>query len=172
MSPLRRLLIGAIVLVSATIGYAAGRAMLRPARAVSQPIGFNHRLHTRDLELECNHCHQFYDSSEHSGLPSLEVCLECHEGGEQESPELARLAELAAAGEMDVFRKLFRMADHVYYSHRRHVAIADIDCAACHGPIADTASPPREPLVHVDMDFCLNCHRQSGVAEDCTRCHR
>ena len=172
MSPVRRLLIGAIVLVMGTIGYATGRVMLRPVEVVSQPIDFDHRIHTRDLEMECNICHEFYEDAQHSGLPSLTTCLGCHDDADQDAPELRKIGQLAAAGEQDVFRKLFRIADHTFYSHRRHVSIAEIDCETCHGPIADTTSPPARPLVRIDMDFCLDCHRQSGVSDDCTRCHR
>jgi len=172
MSPARRLLIGAIVLITATIGYAMGRVILRPVEAISQPIDFDHRLHARDLEIECNICHEFYEDAQHSGLPTLTTCLGCHEGADEESSELQKITQLAAAGELDVFRKLFRVADHTYYSHRRHVGIAEIDCETCHGPIADSTSPPTDPLVHINMDFCLDCHRQSGVSDDCTRCHR
>jgi hypothetical protein len=26
-------------------------------------------------------------------------------------------------------------------------------------------------LVRITMDFCIDCHRKSGVSSDCTRCH-
>ena len=48
MNPGRRLLIGAIVLVSAGAGYAAGRIQFRPVERVVQPIAFNHKIHVED----------------------------------------------------------------------------------------------------------------------------
>jgi cytochrome c553 len=172
LSPVRRLLIGAIVLITATIGYAAGRVMFRPVERVSQPIEFDHQKHAGELEMECSLCHEFYETGQHSGLPALTTCLGCHEDPEAESPELRKIVQLAAQGENDVFRKLFRLADHTFYSHRRHVAIAEIACENCHGSIAETTTPPEGPMVRISMDFCLDCHRRSDVSSDCTRCHR
>jgi cytochrome c7-like protein len=171
MSPARRLLIGAIVLATAAGGYAAGRIQFRPVQRIVQPIAFNHKLHTADAGLSCDTCHQFYETANHSGLPSLSICLGCHEEAQTGSPEEQRIKELAAAGGNDVFRKLFRLPDHAFYSHRRHVKIAAIPCERCHGGIAATTAPPRAPLVRITMDFCIDCHRTSGVSSDCTRCH-
>ena len=172
MSPARRLLIGAITLITATLGYAAGRMLFRPAESISQPIAFNHRKHVQELEIPCNQCHQYYERGEHSGLPTLSICTGCHEDAQTESLEEKKLTKLAGEGRDDVFRKLFRMPDHVFYSHRRHAVIAKIDCATCHGAIAATQAPPGKPLVRITMDFCIECHRRSGASVDCTRCHR
>jgi hypothetical protein len=171
MSPARRLLIGAIVLVSAGAGYAAGRFQFRPVERVSQPIAFNHKIHTADAGIACDTCHAFYERAKHSGLPSLSTCLGCHEEAQTDNPEEKKIAELAAAGRDDVFRKLFRLPDHAFYSHRRHAKIAAIPCETCHGAIAATTAPPPAPLIRITMDFCIQCHAQNGISQDCTRCH-
>ena len=172
MSPARRLLIGAIVLVSAGAGYVAGRVQFRPVERVSQPISFNHKLHVADAGIACDTCHEFYDKANHSGLPALTTCLGCHEESQTSAPEENRIKELAAAGQDDIFRKLFRLPDHAFYSHRRHAKIAGIPCETCHGSISATTAPPQAPLVRITMDFCIDCHKKSGVSSDCTRCHR
>lgn len=172
MSPPRRLLIGAIVLLAGTVGYAVGRALFRPAERVVQPIAFSHEKHVGELEMECEMCHELVGTSIHAGLPPLSTCLGCHEEPLTENPEEQRLLALAQDGNEDVFRKLFRIADHTFYSHRRHVSLAGLDCETCHGAIATTARPPERPLVRITMDFCLECHRREGLSEDCTRCHR
>jgi hypothetical protein len=172
VSPTRRLFIGAIVLLAAASGYAAGRVLFRPLNAVEQPIAFDHQRHVTELELECVVCHQFYESSRHAGLPLLTTCLECHDDRDVESEELKKILELADKGEDDVFRKLFKLADHAFYSHRRHAKIEEIPCATCHGEIAGTSSPPSVPLVRISMDFCVDCHEEEGATTDCTRCHR
>jgi hypothetical protein len=172
LAPGRRLLIGVVTLLMSAVGFAAGRILLRPAGAVRQPVEFNHRLHVKEVELECNTCHLYYETSLHSGLPDLELCMECHEEALTESPEEQRLLELAN-GDIEVpFKKLFRMPDHVYYSHREHVALADIECEICHGDIADSTVPPATALVNITMDTCVNCHAERGVMTDCTHCHR
>jgi hypothetical protein len=172
VSPVQRLMIGAIVLLAGVGGFATGRVLLRPADRVFQPIAFNHQKHVEELELECDLCHEFYGTSRHSGLPALTTCMGCHEDAQTDSAEEQKIRDLAAAGQDDVFRKLFRMADHAYYSHRRHVMLGEIPCESCHGPIAETTSPPERPLVRISMDFCIECHARSGASLDCTACHR
>ena len=172
MSPARRLFIALIVLLTAAGGYAAGRAVFRPVERVAQPIAFNHQVHVEENGMECSDCHQFYLEGKHSGLPTLTVCLDCHEEAMTDNPEEQKIRDLAAAGQDDVFRKLFKLPDHAFYSHRRHVGIAGIECETCHGEVALTTEPPEKAEILITMDFCMDCHKLTGVSEDCTRCHR
>ena len=172
MTPFQRLLVGAIVVLGGIGGFACGRLLLRPARNVLQPIAFNHQLHTEELGMTCDVCHQFYSSGKHSGLPSLASCMDCHEEPLTESPEEQKIRDLAAAGQDDVFLKLFKMPDHVFYSHRRHAEIGEIPCETCHGAVDTASVPPELPLVRVSMNFCLDCHEREQTRSECTTCHR
>jgi len=172
LSPGRRLAIGVLVLVAGTAGFAAGRVLLRPSGSQPQPIEFNHKLHIEDVELECSTCHEYFDSGEHAGLPAIETCLVCHEEAMTESMEEQRLIAMAGVDPEPVFNKLFKMPDHVYYSHRRHVAIAGLECATCHGAIASTTAPPGAALVRITMAMCIECHQENEVEGDCSSCHR
>jgi len=140
--------------------------------AVPQPIAFNHLRHTSELQLDCAFCHQYVTVGAHAGLPESELCGYCHQTAQGESAEAARVTELLNAGTPFRFNKLFRLPSHVYYTHRRHVGVAELDCTNCHGGIATTERPPRRPLVRIDMDFCLDCHRTRGQTLDCNACHR
>ena len=170
MGPAQRLLVGFVIVALATVGFVIGRNVLRPDQQVIQPIDFNHGLHAESLE--CETCHELFSTSAHSGLPGLTTCLMCHEEPLTDSAEEEKIGRLAEAGQEQVFRKLFRLPDNVYYTHRRHAAVAQIECSVCHGEIAQTTSPPETPLVKIDMDFCLDCHEARGAPTDCTRCHR
>lgn len=172
MKPVQRLLIGAIVILGGVGGFAFGRFLLRPSTDVPQPIAFNHALHTGDVGMTCDMCHPFFESGLHSGLPRLGTCMECHEEPLTESEEEQRIRDLAAEGEDDVFRKLFKLPDHVFYSHRRHAALGEIPCETCHGDVATSTTPPERPLVRVTMDFCTECHEDRNVESECTTCHR
>lgn len=172
LNPKRRLVIGVLAIAVATAGFNAGRFALRPTTRIAQPIQFNHQKHVKDVGLECSTCHEHYTTSEHSGLPSLALCQGCHSEPLTKSAEEQKLLKLAASERQPAFRKLFRMADHVRYSHRRHVAIGGIACDTCHGAIADTTTPPPSPLVRITMDTCTGCHADRGVKTDCTHCHR
>lgn len=172
LDPSRRLVIGAAVVLMTAAGFPTGRTVLRPAAHVAQPIQFNHQKHVKDAGVECSVCHEYYATGEHSGLPSLELCKSCHAEALTKSAEEQKLIALFASNPQPVFRKLFRMPDHVRYSHRRHVAAGGLACEVCHGAIADTTTPPATPLVRITMDTCTNCHSDRGVKTDCTHCHR
>jgi hypothetical protein len=43
-----------------------------------QPIAFSHRLHAGELGISCAYCHQGVEKSKHAGIPSGELCLNCH----------------------------------------------------------------------------------------------
>lgn len=172
LTPTRRLVIGAFTLIVAGAGFAAGRTVFRPSENVVQPVQFNHQKHVKDAGIECSACHEYYATTEHSGLPALPACLSCHADGLTDSPEEKRLLELAKHDPPPTFRKLFRLPDHAYYSHRRHVTVAGLKCETCHGAIADTTAPPSRPLVRITMATCVNCHTVQHVSTDCTQCHR
>lgn len=143
----------------------------RPQPKAEQPVQFNHRLHVEDLGLECTDCHPYYEDETFSGLPSADACAFCHEEAQGENPEEAKLLRLLADERPLDWQPLFRQPSHVFYSHRRHVAVAELECEACHGPIATSEAPPRR-VDKLDMDGCIDCHEQQGVANDCTSCHR
>ena len=172
LSPKRRLLIGAFTLLAAALGFAAGRFLLRPRVRVAQPAAFNHRLHVTKARLGCENCHAYVNSGQHAGLPTLATCGECHDDPKVESAEERNVVELALKTPEAQFRKLFRLPDHVYYSHQRHVKLGGLLCANCHGAIAEATAPPAMPLVRIDMSFCLACHLKRGISTACTHCHR
>ena len=43
-----------------------------------QPIHFSHKIHAGDNGIDCKYCHSAARSSKTSGIPSLNVCMNCH----------------------------------------------------------------------------------------------
>ena len=164
------------IIVAAGVGIIAGvgAALLTaaPSPAVPQPIAFNHLKHTQDLKLGCTFCHKYVKTGAHAGLPDEQTCSMCHLNIQGTSEEAARVTELLTAGQPIRFNKLFRLPPHVFYTHGRHVGIAELECVNCHGGIADSERPPERALVKVDMDFCIDCHIERGQSLDCISCHR
>jgi hypothetical protein len=144
----------------------------RRSPAVPQPVAFNHRKHTEDLGFNCEFCHEYVRTGAHAGLPDVETCSMCHATPQGTSDEAARVTELIEQGDPLRFNKLFRLAPHVFYTHRRHVGIAELECENCHGAIAETERPPSRPLVRITMDTCMDCHRERNATLDCNACHR
>lgn len=160
-----------LLLVPAAVLLVLAFAVMGEA-AVSQPVAFNHRSHTVGLQLGCEFCHQYVLTGAHAGLPAPQVCGYCHTVPRGESAEAARLTQLLSDGTSFRFNKLFQLAGHVNYTHRRHVGVAELECVNCHGAIADTETPPVRPLIRIDMNFCIGCHEDRGQTVDCVACHR
>jgi predicted CXXCH cytochrome family protein len=159
--------VGIVVVVSAAVLFVG-----IPSPPVPQPIAFNHLKHTQDLGLPCSFCHRYVETGAHAGLPDEQTCATCHLNPQGTSEEAAKVTELLTAGKPIRFNKLFRLPPDVFYTHRRHVGIAKLECTNCHGAIAESERPPKRALVKVDMDFCLDCHAERGQSEDCNSCHR
>ena len=147
------------------------RGSRSPGAPALQPIAFNHKKHVQELDLACSSCHQFYEKEAFSGLPGADVCSACHQEQQGKSKEEEKLVRLLQSGAPLEWTSLFRQPAHVFYSHRRHVVAAKIECAVCHGSIAATTAPPTA-VKRLRMQDCLDCHRRSGVSTDCTACHR
>jgi Cytochrome c7 and related cytochrome c len=148
-----------------------------PCRGAVQPIPFNHRIHTVTNELGCDTCHEGVMKSPRAGLPRVELCMGCHEGdittNKTAEPYIATLRQHAKAGKELPWVRLYELPKNVYYSHRRHTAIAKLDCAVCHGEIGKSDRPPVEAIDRtLDMRNCIACHEKHAVGNDCAWCHR
>lgn len=150
---------------------AAGVTMARALRPADQPIPFDHRLHLEEVGLGCTDCHRFAETGVRATIPNVEVCGECHlepmAGSLGEALLLAYLEEETPIP----WRKIYWVPNDVYFSHRRHVEIGGIDCATCHGAVAERETPLTRPLRPVTMKGCIDCHRRAGATHDCISCH-
>ncbi|MCK5330631.1 MAG: hypothetical protein KAK01_04415, partial [Candidatus Marinimicrobia bacterium] len=61
---------------------------------------------------------------------------------------------------------------HAYFSHRRHAAIAEIECTVCHGQVEAMTKPFQRPFTDLTMSWCVDCHKDSQIQIDCYSCHR
>lgn len=156
----------------AVAAVAAGVALFAFGGTVTQPIAFNHRLHVQDQGLECTDCHRYVMTGARATIPNVEVCSDCHIEPLTESPEERTLVDYVERDEPIPWRKVYRVPDHVYFSHRRHAAIGGIECARCHGEMADRERPVTRPAVRHTMTSCIQCHEDEGVSRDCITCHR
>lgn len=144
---------------------------LMPSNSPSQPIQFNHSVHLSN-GMTCVDCHVGSRDHEHATLPTLETCLACHEQALTASSEEEKLRAFSQAGENLSWHRITRVPSHVYFSHRRHVTIAKIDCAECHGRMEALTSPPRSPFRSMNMSACQECHQRMRARNDCDDCHR
>lgn len=161
-----------LVLLGVLLVIGAGVAFTLSGLSIVQPIAFNHRLHVEDLGSDCTDCHLYAMTGVRATIPNVEVCADCHAEAQTDSAEEAKLVGYVASGERIPWQKVYRVPDHVYFSHRRHTAIGGIECATCHGVMSEESEPVTQPFARVTMNGCMECHEQTGTSNDCLLCHK
>lgn len=165
------LLIGGVAAIVLSQGCEAAPST-RAGRSGTQPIQFNHNLHTTELEMDCQDCHRYVREGRKASLPDRDVCFECHEEMQGESAEEEKLVTLLATGQELDWQRVYVLPKHVYFSHLRHVTLGQIGCQECHGDMMQLTAPPRRPAVDIiDMDHCIDCHEERQADNDCLACH-
>ena len=154
----------------ATFGDAAKEFLnIRPK--AQQPIDFPHKIHTDDIGVFCDTCHTGVKTSPRAGIPSINVCMSCHEDiGDPADPRIQALRADAKRGEDIAWQRVygFLRESHVRFNHAPHIR-ANVDCSNCHGDLSQMTVAQR--VVNHTMAFCIDCHRQKGASNDCLTCH-
>ncbi|PRZ25011.1 c-type cytochrome [Flavobacterium granuli] len=150
-----------------------------------QPIHFSHKIHAGDNEINCKYCHSAARVSKNAGIPSLNVCMNCHKN-------IAEVAEATATPEYskafydEQIQKLYtavgwdkaaqtytgktepvkwvrihNLPDFVYFNHSQHVTVAGLECQTCHGPV-ETYEVQKQ-FAPLTMGWCIDCHRKTDV---------
>ena len=150
-----------------------------------QPIHYSHKIHAGDNGIECKYCHSSARVSKHSGIPSLNVCMNCHKQIAEVSEDTAteeyskefydnEIKKLYEATGWDPetqsytgktkpvkWVRIHNLPDFAYFNHAQHVTVGQIECQTCHGPVEEMEILyQHSPLT---MGWCINCHRETNV---------
>jgi hypothetical protein len=123
---------------------------------IEQPIQFDHRHHTRDEGIDCRFCHTQVDRSPMAGIPSTQLCLNCHAQIWNQSPLLDPVRRSFIEGTPLTWKKVNDVPDYVYFNHSIHVN-KGVGCVSCHGRVDEMAAV--EKVHPLTMSWCLDCHR-------------
>ncbi len=142
----------------------------------AQPIAYSHKLHAGDLQIQCVYCHSGAERGKVAGIPSANVCMNCHKyvrkGPETGTEEIAKIyAALDYDPNTGVYGpnqkpiewvRVHNLPDLAYFNHAQHVAVGKIDCQTCHGQVQEnmTVASQFAPLT---MVWCLDCHKTTPV---------
>ena len=130
-----------------------------------QPIWFSHQVHVKQNKIDCEYCHSTARESRHAGIPSANVCLNCHnsvkKGNLTGEKEIAKIFEAVESGKPIEWIKVHNLPDHVYFNHAQHVNAGKVDCEECHGPVEEMNRIVQ--VAPLSMKWCLDCHRTKGV---------
>ena len=151
-----------------------------------QPIAFSHAIHAGDNKIDCQYCHSSAKHSKTSGIPTANVCMNCHKSiSEYTGPlfgdyskedldnEIQKIYD-AVGWDKDNMQyiegyeqkpiewiRIHNLADFAYYNHAQHVTVAGVDCQKCHGPVEEMHEMHQfSPLT---MGWCIDCHRDTEV---------
>lgn len=157
-----------------------------------QPIHYSHKIHAGDNKIECKYCHSSARVSKHSGIPSLNVCMNCHKSiyeykGNPEGPS----AEDLANGYTNEFytgeiKKLYKAVGWDEENQRYTGESQPVEWVRIHnlpdfayfnhsqhvsvaGIECQTCHGPVEEMEIMEqyapltMGWCVNCHRETNV---------
>lgn len=142
-----------------------------------QPIKFSHKLHAGENGVACVYCHHSATKSKHAGIPSTNICMNCHkainEGRSEEGTADIQKIYAAVGWDPDLQQytgeenpiqwiKVHNLPDHAYFNHAQHYTVGQIECQECHGQIQEdyTVAGQYSPLT---MGWCIDCHNQTAV---------
>ena len=157
-----------------------------------QPIHYSHKIHAGDNKIECKYCHSSARVSKKSGIPSLNVCMNCHKSiyeykGNPEGPSKEDLANGYTnefyTGEI---KKLYKAVgwdedDQQYTGETKPVEWVRVHNLpdfvyfnhSQHVSVAEiecqTCHGPIEEMEIVSqfspltMGWCINCHKDTNV---------
>lgn len=154
-----------------------------------QPIKFSHKIHAGDNKIDCQYCHSSAKHSKTSGIPSVNVCMNCHKnisevaedtkmefdgvtlGKKELDKEIQKLYEAAGwdsealeyTGKTKPIKwvRVHNLPDFAYFNHSQHVTVGGLECQKCHGPVETMDELYQySPLT---MGWCIDCHKDTKV---------
>jgi mono/diheme cytochrome c family protein len=151
-----------------------------------QPIHYSHKIHAGDNQIDCNYCHSSARKSKTSGIPSLNVCMNCHKNiseytGEEDlengytkefyTKEIQKLYDAVGWNEEDQsytgdekpvqWIRIHNLPDFAYFNHSQHVTVGGVECQTCHGPVETMEI--MEQFAPLTMGWCINCHKETNL---------
>ncbi|APG66186.1 cytochrome C [Tenacibaculum todarodis] len=154
-----------------------------------QPIAFSHKIHAGDNKIECQYCHSSAKHSKTSGIPSVNVCMNCHKGISEVADDTQVVLEQATLGKEELNKEIAKiydaagwdadkleytgetkpvkwvrvhnLPDFAYFNHSQHVTVGGLKCQKCHGPVEEMEEVYQySPLT---MGWCIDCHKDTKV---------
>lgn len=150
-----------------------------------QPIHYSHRIHAGSNGIDCKYCHSSARTSKTAGIPSLNVCMNCHKTISEVSDTTATAEHSKAFYDAQIQKlynavgwdkttqkytgktepvkwvRIHNLPDFAYFNHSQHVTVAGIECQKCHGPV-ETYEVQKQ-FAPLTMGWCIECHRKTEV---------
>ncbi len=170
---MRRLIVILLVIVVVIVLVGAYFLFFAPKTqaATEQPLAFNHQAMVQ-VGIQCLFCHTEARRSPAAGIPSVERCIGCHKTISTDLPVIETVTGYWNRQEPIPWVRVNQLPRFVFFSHQVHIA-AGRNCEECHGDVGHMSVD--QPVLTMDMGWCLRCHEQQpNVTQltDCVVCHR
>ncbi len=150
-----------------------------------QPIHYSHRIHAGSNGIDCKFCHSSARVSKNAGIPSLNVCMNCHKNINEVSDTTATPEHSKAFYDGEIQKlysavgwdpsaqkytgktkpvkwvRIHNLPDFAYFNHSQHVTVGGIECQTCHGPVQEFEY--MKQFAPLTMGWCIDCHRKTDV---------
>jgi len=152
----------------------------------SQPIEFSHKIHAGDNGIDCNYCHSSARNSKTAGVPSVNVCMNCHttitKGTNTGEKEIQKIHEAINNNTPIEWVRVHQLPDLTYFNHSQHVTVGDLECQQCHGNMQEKtvgqvatmeelntqAFNEKDTIIFkhptLTMGWCIDCHKQKEIS--------
>lgn len=147
--------------------------------APDQPIPYDHQLHAGQYNIDCQYCHTGVTKGKKAGVPSLNICMNCHKMVGAGIENVEKLKNYFLDDKSPEWIRIHNMPDHVQFSHAPHIKAllkegepSKKACVTCHGDVASMKKVAQ--VESLNMGFCVNCHRDNkdkGAKTNCSTCH-
>ena len=128
-----------------------------------QPIPFNHRFHSQELQMQCEYCHGSSDQTAIAVMPAVDLCMGCHRIVGANLEPIQRLRGFYDSGEPVPWERVYKVPEFVQFPHRAHIR-SQVECEECHGKVEEMDRVYQ--YTSLKMGWCLDCHWDVGEDTD------
>lgn len=166
-----------LIVISCIKGfYALKEVGVYQGYAPEQPIKFSHKIHAGDNGISCLYCHHSAEKGKTAGIPSVNICMNCHKGIEEgtwtKKEEISKIYEAAGWNPEEQrydkpqqpikWVRIHALPDFAYFNHSQHVVVGKQECQTCHGQVQEMHLLKQES--DLTMGWCIDCHKNTNVA--------
>lgn len=134
-----------------------------------QPVWFSHKIHAGQYQIDCNYCHTSVYESQSANIPSVNICMNCHnpekggilEGTISGTTQLNKVVEAYQNNRPIEWVRVHNLPDLAYFNHAQHTNVGGIECQTCHGAVEEM--DVIQQVSTLTMGWCIDCHRSTEV---------
>ena len=129
------------------------------------PIKFSHKLHIKDVGVDCATCHPAAATSTLSSnnlISTHDECGTCHED------QIASDCGFCHSDPENIVERP-PIDRELIFSHQQHLGMTDVECTTCHKGMDEVTTAGAESLP--DMATCNTCHNDRKATNTCEACH-